>query len=551
MKVNVVMPKMGESINEGTIIKWHKKKGDKVKKDEVIFEISTDKVDTEIPAPEDGTLADIKVFEQETVPVDTVVAIIETNGGGSQQTEAKEQEETPKTQPEKKSEPASTKQVGGVLVDITMPKMGESITEGTILRWNKKAGEQIKRDEILFEISTDKVDTEVPSPVEGTVAEILTKEQETVPVGTVVARISSKSGAAAEQPAPKIVEPEMEAVEAESPKPAAQKSAPAARPQTAGSDKFYSPVVMSMAQKEGISFDELNSVEGTGLEGRVTKKDVLAYLENRKTGTRTNITAQPDAGSVFEEKPAQTVKTPTAAVPSGDVELIPMDNIRQKIMNHMVHSRDTSVHVSGIVEVDMQKIDKFIKNNKEDFLKRENIKLTYTTFVAYACVKALKEHPMVNSSIDGANIVQKRYVNLGIAVAVEPNGLIVPNIKRADEKNIKGLAKAIAELGQKARTKKLVPDDISNGTFTITNYGIFGTLFGSPIINQPEVAILGMGAVVKKPVVIDVNGEDTIAIRPMMYLSLSHDHRLIDGMLGGKFLKTIKDALENFDENAF
>lgn len=551
MKVNVVMPKMGESINEGTIIKWHKKKGDKVKKDEVIFEISTDKVDTEIPAPEDGTLADIKVFEQETVPVDTVVAIIETNGNSAQQVKAKEQKESPEPQPEKKAEPASTKQVGGALVDITMPKMGESITEGTILKWNKKAGDQIKRDEILFEISTDKVDTEVPSPVEGTIAEILTKEQETVPVGTVVARITSKSGAAAEQPAPNEKAPELETVTADMPRPAEQKSAVSAKQQSGSTDKFYSPLVMSIAQKEGISFDELSSLQGTGIDGRVTKKDVLSYLEDRKTGARTRITAQPEMENIYEEKPVKALKPSAIAAPSGDTELIPMDNIRQKIMNHMVHSRDTSVHVSGIVEVDMQKIDKFIKNNKEDFLKRENIKLTYTTFVAYACVKALKEHPMVNSSIDGANIVQKRYVNLGIAVAIEPNGLIVPNIKRADEKNLKGMAKAIAELGQKARTKKLVPDDISSGTFTITNYGIFGTLFGSPIINQPEVAILGMGAVVKKPVVIDVNGEDTIAIRPMMYLSLSHDHRLIDGMLGGKFLKTIKDVLENFDENAF
>ncbi|HKB85862.1 MAG TPA: dihydrolipoamide acetyltransferase family protein, partial [Ignavibacteriaceae bacterium] len=232
---------------------------------------------------------------------------------------------------------------------------------------------------------------------------------------------------------------------------------------------------------------------------------------------------------------------------SGDIERIPMDNIRQKIMQHMVNSRDTSVHVTTMLEVDMTRIHNYIKKNKEEYLQNEGVKLTYMAFIANASVKALKEFPLVNSTIDGTTILQKRFINLGIAVAVEPTGLIVPNIKSAGERNITGLAKAINDIATRARNKKLTPDDITGGTFTITNYGVFGAIFGTPIINQPEVAILGVGTVAKKPVVIEVDGADTIAIRPVMALTLAHDHRLIDGMLGGKFLKYIKDTLENFD----
>jgi 2-oxoglutarate dehydrogenase E2 component (dihydrolipoamide succinyltransferase) len=235
------------------------------------------------------------------------------------------------------------------------------------------------------------------------------------------------------------------------------------------------------------------------------------------------------------------------AVSTNDVEVIPMDNIRQKIMQHMVNSRDTSVHVTALIEVDMLKIHSFIQNHKNDFLEKEGIKLTYMPFIADAVVKALKEYPLVNSTIDGTTIYKKKYINLGIAVAMEPNGLIVPNIKKAGEKNLIGMAKAINELATNARTKKLTPDDISQGTFTITNYGIFGTIFGTPIINQPEVAILGVGAVIKKPVAIEINGSDSISIRPVVALTLAHDHRIIDGMLGGKFLKFIKDVLESFE----
>jgi len=306
------------------------------------------------------------------------------------------------------------------------------------------------------------------------------------------------------------------------------------------SSRFYSPLVLNIARKENISFEELENIEGTGINGRVTKNDLLKYIDDKKSGK-------------FKSEKTYTTEQVELKSPASNkkVEIIPMDNIRQRIKQHMIKSRDTSVHVSAMLEVDMTKIHNYIQKNKERFQKNDGIKLTYMPFIANATVKALKEFPYVNASIDGTTIILKKYVNLGIAVALEPNGLIVPNIKSANEKNIIGLAKSIAELAEKARTKKLTPDDISGGTFTITNYGVFGTIFGTPIINQPEVAILGVGAVVKKPVVIEVDGNDTIAIKPMMYLTLTHDHRLVDGMLGGKFLMFIKNELEKFNENLF
>jgi len=525
MKINIVMPQMGESITEGTIIKWHKKKGDSVKKDEIIYEISTDKVDTEIPSPEAGILADIKVFEQETVPVHTVVAVLETDGS------AVVEEEVPVAAP-------STTQVGGDIVDVPMPKMGESVMEGTIIKWHKKVGDAVKTDEIIFEISTDKVDTEVPSSVDGVIEEILCGEQQTVPVGFVVAKIRTASGLKKVEvyDAAKPVEA---AAEVKAPIITKKEAAPVSVPD----DRFYSPLVLNIARSEKIDFAELQHIPGSGSNGRLTKNDLLKYLSHKKTtGAPVYKTA------VADVKPVSAVPAGTVtATPAGAVEIIPMDNTRQKIMHHMIKSKDTSVHVTAIIEVDVSKIHNFINQNREALQQKENIKITYLPFISYAVIKALREYPLMNASIDGNNIVQKKYINLGIAVAVEPNGLIVPNIKNADEKNIRGLAKAISEIGFKARNKKLNPEDVVNGTFSITNYGVFGSLFGTPIINQPEVGILGVGTVTKKPVVIEVDGNDVIAIKPMMYLSLSHDHRLVDGMLGGKFLKSIKDTLENFD----
>lgn len=532
MKIEVVMPKMGESINEGTIIKWHKQKGESVKKDEIIFEISTDKVDTEIPSPADGILSDVKVFEQETVEVGTIVALIETNGSTDNSEESIKVEEKKNTK-----EISSTTQVGGRIIEIPMPKMGESIMEGTIIKWHKKVGDAVKKDEIIFEISTDKVDTEVPSPEDGIITEILFEENTTVEVNTTVAKLSTSGGLVKieEQSAAKSDS----IVSTISNKKESANSA-ALESMHHQSNKFFSPLVLNIARKENISISELETIIGSGVNGRITKNDVLAYLENR-TQNKTSVQASVPIKDE-KQKPAQ----PKFA-PGERVKIIPMDNIRQRIMYHMVNSRDTSVHVTAVIEIDMAKIHTYIEKNKETFYQREGVKLTYMPFISWAVIKAIKEHPLLNASIDGNNIVIKNYINLGIAVAVEPNGLIVPNIKNADEKSIRGLAKSIADLGSRSRTKKLVPDDIMDGTFSITNYGVFGSLFGTPIINQPEVAILGVGAVQKKPVVVENDGIESIAIKPMMYLSLSHDHRLVDGMLGGLFLKSVKEKIENFD----
>ncbi|WP_337866114.1 2-oxoglutarate dehydrogenase, E2 component, dihydrolipoamide succinyltransferase [Ignavibacterium sp.] len=561
--MDIIMPKMGESVNEGTIIKWHKKPGDKVKRDEIIFEISTDKVDTEIPAPADGVLSEILVKEGETVEVGTVVAKLLTDGEeSSAPTEVKtsRQEVT-----EKKEEPtemvsvAETKSEGSKIqqaniIEIAMPKMGESVMEGTIIKWHKKVGDKVRKDETIFEISTDKVDTEIPSPEEGTLVEILVGEQETVAVGTIVAKLSVGS----EAMLPSQAEIKEEKVEEEIPVAMHDNfsSMKQTRDEFTPTDKFYSPLVLSIAEKENVSFDELNKIKGTGIDGRVTKKDILAFIEQRKLKSEKPVEEAPKLTQQTISKaaapsPSFVPETAQSAYSSTDVVKIPMDNIRMKIMEHMVHSRDTSVHVTSMIEADITRIHYFINAKKDEYLAKENVKLTYMAFIADAVVKSLKKYPLLNSTIDGNTILQKKFINLGIAVAIEPTGLIVPNIKGAGERNTIGLAKAIADLANRARTKKLTPDDISNGTFTITNYGVFGTIFGTPIINQPEVAILGVGTVQKKPVVIEVNGSDSIAVRHIVALTLSHDHRLIDGMLGGLFLKSIKEILENFEPENF
>jgi 2-oxoglutarate dehydrogenase E2 component (dihydrolipoamide succinyltransferase) len=561
--MDIIMPKMGESVNEGTIIKWHKKVGDQVKRDEIIFEISTDKVDTEIPSAEAGVLTEILVKEGDTVEVGTVVARINSGEKSEHENVIPRQSSTEKSSQEiqKQVSPSDKNEVdkstsseitpkpivSGNMIEIAMPKMGESVMEGTIIKWYKKVGDAVKKDETIFEISTDKVDTEIPSPEEGTLAEILVGEQETVDVGVIVAKLSVGSDVKVSQPAGQgKVEDQVQVQEEKSMHDNFTRNIDINPKEQGTGSGFYSPLVLNIAQKENVSFDELKSIKGTGLEGRVSKKDILAFIEKRKTGAvsvqdriKKEVTAP--AAPTFIPSTSQVVYS------EADVEKIPMDNIRQRIMDHMVHSRDTSVHVTELIEVDMTRVHNFISANKDGIMKNENAKITYMSFIADAVVKSLKKYPLVNSSIDGNTILQKKFINLGIAVAIEPTGLIVPNIKGAGDRNVIGLAKAIADLANRARTKKLTPDDISNGTFTITNYGVFGTIFGTPIINQPEVAILGVGAVQKKPVVIEVDGSDTFAVRHIMALTLSHDHRLVDGMLGGLFLKSIKETLEIFE----
>ncbi len=554
--MDIIMPKMGESINEGTIIKWHKKVGDAVKQDEIIFEISTDKVDTEIPAPASGLLKEIKFNEGDTVEVGTVVAVIDSNGDGVQPEVESNVDEVDAESEEKMEETKTETKVDSTadnLISVEMPKMGESVMEGTIIKWYKKVGDTINKDETIFEISTDKVDTEIPSPVDGKLAEILIGEQETVEVGTVVAKIAAGSGRVVSADTEQKSETEETPVVPSAMHDNFSKVVINDSEKHKGDDaKFYSPLVLNIAQKENVSFDELQKINGTGLQGRVTKKDILNYIEKRKSGEITIISKEEEKKDIISAAPAPSFAPSDvrAGTASGGVKKIPMDNIRQKIMDHMVASRDTSVHVTSMIEVDMTRVHNVIQEKKEEIQKRDGVKLTYMAFLAQSCVKAIKAHPLINSTIDGNTILQKNYINLGIAVAIEPTGLIVPNIKGSEQLNLLGLANAINDLAHRSRNKKLTPDDISGGTFTLTNYGVFGTVFGTPIINQPEVAIMGVGAVIKKPVVINVDGSDAIAIRHMLALTLSHDHRLIDGMLGGLFLKHIKESLENFDLNS-
>ncbi len=429
-------------------------------------------------------------------------------------------------------------------IDVIMPKMGESINEGTVIKWHKKVGDHVKKDEIIFEIATDKVDTEIPSPADGVLTEIIVNEQETVDVDTVVAVIDSEGESyvdsspvkdtpivAATKVENKI---EKEVVEKIEPKNQAEKI------ELSETNRFYSPLVLNIARKENVSLTELEKIPGSGVGGRVSKRDILKYIENKKSGGKQE---------TFSNEAPAAEPSSVQSFGKNETEIIPMDNIRQRIMEHMIRSRDTSVHVTAVNEVDMSKVHNYIKTHKDELWAKEKIKLTYMSFISYACVNAIKEFPLINASVDGKNILMKKFINLGIAVAVEPNGLIVPNIKNAENLNVRGFAQAIAVLSDNARNKKLSPDDVMNGTFSITNYGVFGLQFGTPIINQPEVAILGVGAVIKKPVVVEVDGVDSITIKPMMYLSISHDHRLVDGMLGGKFLKSVKDHLENFDTN--
>ena len=398
------------------------------------------------------------------------------------------------------------------MIDVVMPKMGESIMEGTITKWYKKIGDAISQDETLLEISTDKVDSEIPSPASGIISELLFAEQQTIPVHTVIARINSTGAVPASTREPVVEESAL------SP-PDIAKSEPAVREGVPHSYRFYSPLVLKIAQEEGIGMMELESLPGTGAQGRVSKNDILAYAA-RKKERRAGDDVQVSVGGVRDE-------------------IIPMDTMRRKIAEHMVRSVHTSAHVSSVAEADVTTLVAYRERMKGGFERREGFKLTYTPFFVDAVAKALKEYPLLNSSIETDTIVVHKDINLGVAVALE-NGLIVPVIRNADTRNVFELAKDIHELSNRARTKKLLPDDVQGGTFTITNPGIFGNLYGTPIINQPQVAILGIGAIKKRPVVIN----DAIAIRSMVYISMSYDHRIIDGMLGSKFLQRVAEYLE-------
>lgn len=450
--------------------------------------------------------------------------------------------------------------------EIKMPKLGESITEGTIISWSVKTGDSINEDDVLFEVSTAKVSAEIPSPVAGKVLEILFQEGDTVAVGTTVAIIGLEGSEddTDNDTAAHTTIPEKESAET----PANDKNVPSATPvpkaqAVTEDERWYSPVVLQMARDANLSQDELDRIPGTGYMGRLSKKDMKDYLSGKRDATMIT-QSQPASQTVTESKPAPASQTkpaqtsPAPSAPASQVissapvsagsedKVMEMDRVGKIIADHMVMSKNVSPHVTTVVEVDVTKLVQWRSRNKETFRKREGISLTYMPAITEATAKALSEFPQVNASVNGYQIILKKHINVGIAVSLDDGNLIVPVVRDADKLNLNGLAVAIDTLANKARDNKLAPDDIQGGSFTITNFGTFKNLFATPIINQPQVAILGVGYIEKKPAVIETPEGDTIGIRHKMYLSLSYDHRLINGALGGAFLRRIADYLENW-----
>ncbi len=429
-------------------------------------------------------------------------------------------------------------------VELVMPKMGESIMEATILKWRKKPGDRIALDEPVLDIATDKVDSEVPSPVEGVLAEVLFKENDVVPINTVIAIIETDATAAAPavgEPAGNVRRPSAAAAATAVPYVPAAAEVPHQSASTTG--RFYSPLVRTIARQEGISQAELDRIPGTGQEGRVTKKDILAYLEQRKAAPR----AEATPSSVPAAPP--TPPAPETAIPveMGNVEIIEMDRMRRLIAEHMVMSKRTSPHVTSFVEADVTHLVLWRNRVKDEFRKKYGENLTFTPLFIEAIVRAIRDFPLINSSVDGTRILVKKDIHIGMAAALPNGNLIVPVIRHADHLNLVGLTKAVNDLANRARQNQLKPEEIQGGTFTLTNVGTFGNVMGTPIINQPQVAIMATGAIRKKPAVLETEYGDVIAIRHMMFLSLSYDHRIVDGMLGGSFLRRVADYLEQFD----
>jgi pyruvate dehydrogenase E2 component (dihydrolipoamide acetyltransferase) len=551
MPTDVIMPQMGESIFEGTITKWLKKLGDTVQRDEPLFEISTDKVDAEIPSPASGVLTEVKIAEGNTVQINTVVGVI-GDGDGQPAAAAAPAAETPSktvdppsatnspapaaAAPPQTAAPAS-------LTEVIMPQMGESIFEGTITKWLKKPGDTVQQDEPLFEISTDKVDAEIPSPAAGVLSEIKVQAGTTVQINNVVAIISAAGAASAPAPAPSAPRPQ----------PAAAEAAPEPETDTAdaeaGERVRSSPLVRKIARENNL---DLRQVPGTGSSGRITKEDILGYLA--KGAPAPSAPAPKPAPAVPAPAPAAAKPAPPSPAPPPPVstpgdELVPMTRMRSIIAQRMVDSKRTSAHVHTVFKIDMSRIVRLREKEKSKYEQRNGVKLTYMPFISRAVIATLRKMPIVNASMEGDAIRYHKNINLGIAVALDW-GLIVPVIRQAEDKSFLGIARAIVDLAERARAKKLKPEEVGSGTFTITNPGIFGEQFGTPVINQPESAILGVGGLFKEPTVVtDENGSDSIAIRSIIRLTLGFDHRIIDGADAGKFMAELKKYLENWSED--
>ena len=553
MTFSVTMPALGESVTEGTVTRWLKKEGDSIAVDEPLLEVSTDKVDTEIPSPVAGVLQKIVVQVDSTVAVGAELAVIAESGSAAKpaaQTPAPVVAPTPApvappaptptpVAPVQVSTPAPAAASSGATI-VSMPALGESVTEGTVTRWLKKVGEAVAADEALLEVSTDKVDTEIPSPVSGTVLSIDVPVDSTVAVGARLASIgvSGASAPAAKPtpvapvatPAPKHV-PTPEPVAA-APAPVIAPTPVAATPVSSSraDDAYVTPIVRKLAAEAGVN---LATIKGTGVGGRIRKEDILA--------------ATPRAAAT----PTATVMASTAAAPRGPLAVSPlrgttvsMSRLRKVIADRMVESLKISAQLTTVVEVDVTKIDRLRNAAKASFESREGVKLTFLPFFAVAVCEALKQHPVLNSSVEGDQITYHGAEHLGIAVDTD-RGLLVPVVKDAGDLNMGGIARKISDVAARTRENKITPDELGGGTFTITNTGSRGALFDTPIINQPQVAILGLGAVVKRPMVVKgADGGETIAIRSMVYLALSYDHRVVDGADAARFLVTLKERLE-------
>jgi pyruvate dehydrogenase E2 component (dihydrolipoamide acetyltransferase) len=582
MSVEVVMPQMGESITEGTVSKWLKKVGERIEKDEPVLEISTDKVDAEVPSPGAGTLLEIRYNEGDTVEVGTVLAVIgaegeqPATGAQPQQPAANAPTTTPEPEEAPTAAPAGDKNVRATTApaatdsgatDIVMPQMGESITEGTVSKWLKAVGERIDKDEPFLEISTDKVDAEVPSPASGTLLEILVNEGETVEVGSVLARVGVE-GAVGPQTTPKpTAQPAAAEVSktTETPAVVAEQSQSQARTVSAGGGNGgngraatvedlrrskSSPLVRNIAKQHGI---DITRIPGSGLSGRVTKKDIMSFIESGAALRPQDLLRKdaPVAPSISRivPTPQPATKKPGYAAPEA-VALVEdrvekMSVMRKKIAEHMIFSKQTSAHVTSVYEIDMTNVARFRDAHKDDFQSKFGTKLTFMPFIFQGVTNAIRRFRIVNTQVSDDQIIYKADINLGMAVALDW-GLIVPVIKNADTLTLSELAVKANDLADRARAKRLNPDEVQGGTFTITNPGVFGGLFGTPIINQPQVAILCVGTIEKRPkVVTSAEGDDSIAIRTMAYFALTYDHRIVDGADAEKFLAFLKDYLEN------
>ena len=560
MSFSVTMPALGESVTEGTVTRWLKKEGDHVAVDEPLLEVSTDKVDTEIPSPVAGVLQKIVVQVDSTVAVGAELAVIADSAGATSapaQAAPAQAAPTPPPAPvivEQVVAPAtpapvaaSTPSASGSTI-VSMPALGESVTEGTVTRWLKKVGDQITVDEPLLEVSTDKVDTEIPSPATGTVLSIDVAVDATVAVGARLASIGVSSGAPAQAPAPTPAAPKPTAPVVQAPVQVAPVTPPPAAPAPVApvtstatvrnDDSYVTPIVRKLAAEAGVN---LATIKGTGVGGRIRKEDILAAVPAAATAPSAQVISNAPVSSAST---SSAPKAPIAVSPLRGTS-VTMTRLRKVIADRMVESLKISAQLTTVIEVDVTKIDRLRKAAKESFESREGVKLTYLPFFAVAVCEALKQHPVLNSIVEGDQITYHSAEHLGIAVDTE-RGLLVPVVKDAGDLNMGAIARKIVDVAARTRDNKITPDELGGGTFTITNTGSRGALFDTPIINQPQVAILGLGAVVKRPMVVKgADGGETIAIRSMVYLALSYDHRVVDGADAARFLVTLKERLED------